>query len=399
MVALESHECFAIDALQIGAEHFRSMTSLAYELEQYLPLDAERMAIGVVSHSESISRKKRGQGLVVVADKESVGKTVSDLEQHGIWVAGIAPSVLMGAQYWAEESAIQNCELLWKAEGKEAWDYLKIENGKPTQWRWLDEHSAISIVASPDSAIDVHVVGILNDSSNEILAASGKATLQHDWVPVGEYANKAEKLWVAGHWNAWLDWGRNNLKTQYAWAPMYGSLLAMTGSVFLLLMACVGYVYLQTVQFEQSIAENDAARSAEFERLFPKQSVPRDIAGRLQSELRKLETNKQDLSKEPPIYSSLPVMVHFLNQLPEEAVFRIDRITANSQQIGSVDASVKSLSDSEALLANLRSGGFQFAPPGVNNMKDGFSIRLERLTLEPRKTPNKEPVKEASLRP
>ena len=398
-MALESYECFAIDALQIDAEHFRSLTSLAYELEQYLPLDAERMAIGVVGYGESISRKKRGQGLVVVADKESVIKTVSDLEEQGIWIAGIAPRFLMGAQLWAEESAIQNCDLLWKADEKEAWDYLKIENCKPTQWRWLDEHSAICIVTSPNSAIDVHVVGMLNDSSNEMLAASGKTILQHDWLPVSEYANKVEKLWVAGRWNAWLDLGKNNLKTRYAWAPMYRSLLAMTGSALLLLMACVGYVYWQTIQLEQTIAENDAARSAEIERLFPKQSVPRDIAGRLQSELRKLETNKQDLSKEPPIYSSLPVMVHFLNQLPEEAVFRIDRITANSQQIGSVDASVKSLSDSEALLANLRSGGFQFAPPGVNNMKDGFSIRLERLTLEPRKTPNKEPVKEASLRP
>ena len=32
---------------------------------------------------------------------------------------------------------------------------------------------------------------------------------------------------------------------------------------------------------------------------------------KLMSELRKLESSKQELSKEPPIYSSFPIVVHF----------------------------------------------------------------------------------------
>ena len=63
-----------------------------------------------------------------------------------------------------------------------------------------------------------------------------------------------------------------------------------------------------------------------------------------------------------------------------EAVFRIDAIRAKSQQLSSIEGSTKSLTDFQVLVSTLRTGGFQFAEPSVTQMKDGFSLRLERLT-------------------
>ena len=93
-----------------------------------------------------------------------------------------------------------------------------------------------------------------------------------------------------------------------------------------------------------------------------------------------------------PVYSSLPLLVHFLNALPVDAVFRIDAIRLKSKQLSSVEGSVRTLTDFEALMGALRADGFEFAQPNLNQMKDGFSLRLERMNYVP-KTQTKELVK------
>ena len=105
VIMLDSSDCFAVDALQIEAKHFRSLTALAYELEQYLPLDAERMAIGIIASGNGL-RQNREEGLIVLADRESLEKSIFDVETQGIWVAGVTPKFLLGCQFWCQENGI-----------------------------------------------------------------------------------------------------------------------------------------------------------------------------------------------------------------------------------------------------------------------------------------------------
>ena len=79
-----------------------------------------------------------------------------------------------------------------------------------------------------------------------------------------------------------------------------------------------------------------------------------------------------------------------------DAIFRIDAIRAKSQQLSSVEGSAKSLTDFQDFVSSLRTGGFKFAEPSVTQMKDGFSLRLERLTYRSKDSDqSKSPFKEA----
>jgi len=380
VIALDSSDCFAIDAMQIAAKHFRSTTTLAYELEQYLPLDSERMVVDVIASPKGM-RTKREEGLIVVADRDALETTISDLEKDGTWIAGIAPRFLMGVQFWCQEQGIRDGYLLWQNGEQDIWDYLKLQAGRPIIWRWLDAKSAIEEISIDTSGSEVHSVGKLADDLRGQVEQSGHPIRSHEASNIEVWATRAEQLWSRGSWSPWMDF-RGNVKTRYRSAPIYASLLLFTASLLMLLVACAGYAYWKNTQLSDSIATRDLERTETFERLFPRQSVPTDIPGRLASELRKLESSKQELSKEPPIYSSLPIVIHFLNQLPEEAIFRIDVIRAKSQQLNSIEGSAKSLTDFQAFVSSLRTGGLQFAEPSVSQMKDGFSLRLERLTYQ-----------------
>ncbi len=394
VIALDSCHCFAIETVQIEAKYFRSTKALVYELEQYLPLDAERIVIDVIASPKGM-QTKREEGLIVVADRVALETTISELEEDGTWIAGIAPKFLMASQFWCKENGIREGHLLWQNGEQDTWDYLKLQAGRPTIWRWSDSKAAIEGVLADTSGCEVHIVGDLANDLRVQIEQAGRPIRIHESSCIDEWANKAEKQWARGSWNPWSDL-RGSVKTLYRSAPMYASLLVFTASLLMLLVASAGYVYLKSSQLSDSIASCDRERTESFEQLFPRQSVPTDIRGRLLSELRKLESSKQELSKEPPIYSSFPVVVHFLNQLPEEAIFRIDAIRAKSQQLSSVEGSARSLTDFQDFVSSLRAGGFQFAEPNVMQMKDGFSLRLERLTYQLNASDKtKSPIKEA----
>ena len=378
VIALDSCDCFAIEAVQIEAKYFRSTKALAYQLEQYLPLDAEQMVIGVRASPNGM-RTKREQGLVVVADREALEATIAELEKGGTWIAGVTPRFLMGVQFWSQEKGIRDGHILWQNVEQDAWDYLKLRAGRPTIWRWLDSKTAIEEILKDTLSSKVHLVGNLVDDLKGQVEQAGHAIRIHEASSIDVWAMKAERLWTGGNWNSWSDLC-GSVKTRYQSAPIYASLLVLTAFLLMLLAACSGYLYWKNSHLSDSIAKSDLERTELFDRLFPRQSVPTDIPGRLMSELRKLESSKQELSKEPPIYSSFPIVVHFINQLPEEAVFRIDAIRAKSQQLSSIEGSTRSLTDFQVLVSSLRTGGFQFAEPSVTQMKDGFSLRLERLT-------------------
>ena len=246
VIALDSSDCFAIDAMQIAAKHFRSTTTLAYELEQYLPLDSERMVVDVIASAKGM-RTKREEGLIVVADRDALETKISDLEKDGVWIAGIAPRFLMGAQFWCQEHGIRDGYLLWQNGEQDTWDCLKLQAGGPTIWRWLDSKSAIYEILKDTSGSEVHSVGKLSDDLRGQVEQSGHPIRSHEASNIEVWARKAEELWTRGNWRPWTDF-RSHVKTRYRSAPIYSSLLVFTTSLLMLLVACAGYTFWKNAQ-------------------------------------------------------------------------------------------------------------------------------------------------------
>jgi hypothetical protein len=374
IILLESDECFAIDSGSIALEHFRNRNTLAYELEQFVPLDAERMTIGIAG-----SGQRKGRGLILVADRDEIQARVNEQEKAGDWIALIAPKFLLEAQQWCLSQKFSDGVLVRRDHRNEAWDYLQLKSSEPVQWLWVDfDDLQIELSKLPKDTL-VHVVGEIASEQAQKLKQSGcRLALPNPSVETSEFLD--EEGFIQGRVQPWVDLRTNGIQTRYRHAPYYAGLLTLSGAFLILLLACITVLWIRCSGLQQSIAESDSIRSEKFASLFPNQSEPVDVPGRLQSELRKLELTRTELSKEPPVYSTFPVLVHFLNALPTEPVFRIDAFRLKSKQISAVEGSVKTLADFEALMGALRANGFEFAQPNVNQMKDGFSLRLERLT-------------------
>jgi len=143
-----------------------------------------------------------------------------------------------------------------------------------------------------------------------------------------------------------------------------------------------GWLVWDGLAIQSRLNASQQMQEEAFRELFPKQSLPTDIAGRLKSEHRKLLAGLTEIDKAPPINSSLPILVRFLETLPDQTIFRIDGIRVISSEIIAIDGAVKTLQDFETLVSTLRSKGFRFATPNIQQMVDGFTLRLERLKFD-----------------
>jgi hypothetical protein len=386
-ILLESNDCFAIDSGAIGQEHFRNMKSLAYELEQFIPLDAERMVLAVAGNN-----RKKGRGLVLVADRDWLQSQVDELEQAGEWIALITPKFLFEAQHWCISQSVKKGILIRENDSLNAWDFLRVKDSEPVQWLWFGFKDLLLELSNLPPETEVTVLGGADKDSIQALQETGCRVAQPA-VSLSEVNPISDaRLDAMGPREPWFDFRVDGVRTLYRKAPYYGGAIALSGAMLLMLLASIAVLWIRCSDLRQTIAESDAVRSQKFAQLFPTQNEPVDVPGRLQSELRKLEMTKTELNKEPPVYSSLPLLVHFLNALPVDAVFRIDAIRLKSKQLSSVEGSVRTLTDFEALMGALRADGFEFAQPNLNQMKDGFSLRLERMNYVP-KTQTKEMVK------
>jgi hypothetical protein len=378
IVTLDSRDCFAIDASQIRAEHFRSMTLLAYELEQFLPLDAERMAIAL-GPLPGGRKAHANQGLVVVADQAPIQEKVNELESQGTWIAGVSPQFLLGAQWWADAHGVREGYIFWPDRNKEVWDVLRIENACPTHWRWMDTATALTFLRSDETQSPILFVGSVPESMHSALPGLGERVVCHEEIDIEKAASLAQEKWCNGNWKAWIDLRGVSIKTRFKYAPFYQGWLAFTAGVLLFLAASFSQILIQTFRLSDSISQNDQTTIELFSQLYPGQLAPTDIPGRLKSELRKIEMARDQISKEPPVHSSYPILVKFLNLLPDHSVFRVDAISIKSKQISSVEGAARTLSDLDAVSRALREGGFEFPPPSSTGMRDGFSVRLEQM--------------------
>jgi hypothetical protein len=393
VVTLDSRDCFAVDTSEIGMEHFRSTTSLAYELEQYLPLDAERMAIAI-GPTPMRSKVRTNHGLVVVVDRAPVQERVSELELQGSWIAGVSPKFLIASQWWANEYGVIEGYILCRDGSEDVWDLLRIESECPKQWQWLSTASVKSTLLCDTTQTPIHIVGPISEDMQSFIAELGSRVHCHEEMDIEKAISIAEEKWCNGNWSPWIDLRGRSIETRFRYAPLYPSLLATTTALLLFLAVSICQLLLQTYQLEKTIANNDSASYEVFRKLYPVQSVPADIPGRLGSELRKLNLARDEMSKEPPVYSSYPVLMQFLSRLPDESVFRVDSIRVKSDQITSVDGAARTLSDLESITQALRTGGFVFPPPSSTGMNEGFSIRLEQLKLSKSSAVAEEAIKQ-----
>lgn len=399
-ILLTSARCFAVPAFAISPASLESTEKLRYELERFLPLDAEEL---VVTSLDGVSFKK--SPLILVTSKSTLQDEIGRLTNPDQWLTCVSPEALIVIQQWLSQNpsckpsvvcikAVSDASLMdSNPRGANCWDVVTLANGKPTSWEWISSSDLEQIVVSDPVRKRIQLVDVSespNNHQNEDLKSDENVSMQQpdahsncEIITVDYQKLKAAALEQVRlrKTKPWFDFKRNAKLGGTATHPLSRSALFGFFCVNLVLWGCVIAIAKKVIDLNHQTESTLQAQEEAFLSEYPRQTVPVDIAGRLKSELRKLESSRSQLATVPEIPSAIPSLVALVNALPAEAVFRIDQLIINPQRDSTLSGAVKNLSDFDAIRNGLSENQFQYSPPGATQLLDGYSIRVERLRL------------------
>jgi hypothetical protein len=381
VVGLDTKECFVLPD-SIVSDKKSSAQRRSFELEPYLPIAAESM---VVASLRSASNNDR---LILIADRDRIQSAIDRYEANGHWIGAISCTSFIALQHAVETSFLnRTCNVMWKRDD-DSWEFFAIQDGVPTAWQWLNLDSIPNDIwfenPSEDIAsIPMIVIGQIDHEMEEkLLEYFGHIDVRPSRA-IEEFAEQSAHRILSGESTPWFDLRRKPVVTLESIAPLRWSLLTFCIVLWLALIASSAIVLLRSWVLAAQTDDHEKAQVALFQELFPQQSIPVDIPGRLRSELRQSNADREEFTKAPPMHSGLPTLVHFLNSIPDGPTFRIDLIQVKEQQILTVEGAVRSLDDAEKLADAIKTAGFEFKDPGNMRMADGFTIKLVNLKLSP----------------
>ena len=400
VVSIDTMECFVLPSSQIDLRQFKTIDALAIALEEHLPLDAEEMVVRVTKKSQS------KESLTIVSERSLLEGEVERLELGEHWIAAISCTCLLAVQELTFDPGVPvSFDCLWKNPRK-GWDLVRVRDSIPVEWQWTDESQLLTDLDSRTVATKGLISGDSSCVESVPLFIQGTSSTHetdslHDLKEISqvtpdadqiEFARRMADRIVKGSATPWINLAGKQLPTREPWAPIRMPLLILLGIICTALVAFQSTLLWHASSFTAKATEADDGQIASFRKLYPGQRIPSDVVGLLRSEQRRLHSTELEMQKEPPVYSSLPVLTQFLNSMPEDAEFRIDHVRAQSNQIVSAEGATRTLEDFQSIVSSIRRAGFEFQQPNVVNMADGFTVRLEKLTPKSKTAKNSESV-------
>jgi hypothetical protein len=400
-ILLASDQCFAIPSDSIEKPNLENVDKLKYELERFLPFDAEELLVASLN-----GRSFKRSPLILAASKLKVEEHLKQLPYPKQWISCISPEPLILVQFWLLKNRNHSPSVIYVETNrrtisvepntlpKSYWDAVTLKRGNPESWEWIDEDELVRRLEgnSPSSSIlliDQPTTSTKYRSLNRVVEQlhSRSTTNEPNTAPIvtvlevdlHELRDSAMDDIRNRRWLPWFDFKRHAALANGAGHPLLRSTLFGLSCLTTVLWGATFVICAQIFELRQESETVRQTHISTFSQEFPKQSIPVDIPGRMRSELRKLEDNQTQFANVPQWASALPLLVSIIDALPDEAIFRWDQILVNPQRDSSLTGAVKDLSDFEAIRNSLQKRGFQFSPPGTTQLADGYSIKIERL--------------------
>ncbi len=377
---LDSQQCFVVESAELPKESLRTNTTLAFAIEEMLPADAEDLAIAITSSEPK---------LIVAVDAARFQAEVVRLESNGAWIAGVVPLALMATQSVVRRSRYKDADIFWQDNEKNCWNWVCVRNGQPVRWRWGQETSVVDEFLSASveirqpshSNLPIVVIGEPSEAELELLRGKGQI-IEFGTLSMSDEALQAASVCRRSAYRPWIDLRSSRLKASQPFRPLLAGLTILGVALLLFQQVLLWNLGNLTASQHSTIAESDEEQHRLFRLQYPKAAVPTDIPGRLRSELQKLTKSQSELHSQPPVISALPISVDFLSSLPDDAQFRIDAMSCQSERVSNIDGAVATLDDLQKLVTSLRSARFQFQEPNVTPMRDGFTLRLMNVSRD-----------------
>lgn len=377
VVAIESSDCTSFFRSRSDKRRLKNRASLVYDLEEFLPIDADDLAIDLIETPQG--------SLIIATEASAIRADIDQLESCGHYVSAVSPVIFLAIAELVRTHPIHTFQCLaWQSS--EGVDLVRLERGNPIEWRWCDSTCESAKHALESMFLDQEDVDmLLVDASEDVVSFMGKlaaiAPIEMNLVNAAE--GESARI-ASGASRPFVDLRSGPLESSDPYRPIAISLKAMIGLALFLQLCLVGSASFVRWRYQQKTRDLVAAQEDDFSSLFPNAPLPVGVLARIESEHRQLAgTRGMGGNNVPELKSTLPVAHAFLSAVPdpEQSSFAIDRIELLGDSIQSLTGNAKSYADLESLAESLRTVGFTVPPVSATKTNDGVSLRLNDVPL------------------
>ncbi len=373
LLAIGSLSCLAATFSHAGRAMSRNHQTMAYALEEHLPIAAEDFVCDFLTAGD--------EALGIAAETRELQQLVRGLENAGVAVGSVSPSALLAMQAEKGNRRPLPTAVVWR-HGERV-ELFHLSDGTPRVWRCIG-------TAPEDIAREITVLEMETGRKLETLVARGFTEEQPESlrqrmngvsVVVEERTIESAVVDVvsqilSGGEPAWIELRRNEIGDYDPHRPIRGSLRLLAVATACLLLTLAAALWIRGDKYGARAASAQTEQQAVFRRLFPGQAAPVGVHARLESEYRKLAgaTGQSESSSE--LCPVLPFLCTTLSAMPEEMRFRLHEIRFERERVY-LEGEVRHHSDADVLATALRSAGFDIRAPRTEQLAEegvGFSL-------------------------
>ncbi len=387
VIGLPSCLCYTFDRSAESLKVTRNRIQLIYQLEEFLPFDADDLAVGKI-------QSKTGQ-LIIASDSKGLIDLCQEFTDSGVHVRAITPTIFLALASLKRQYDLEEIDLVCWSNGQTA-DVVRLENGVPINWRWIasDDRPSVSEEAARvlEERDEVRVVlagahALNPDPHDERIHVINLELSRYDAA-----SEEAQRI-CKGLALPPVDMRDGPLAPADPHYPYSRSLKIAAAALLFFQLTLIAAMAYRSSAYRRLSGELTAKSTREYQEVFPDERVPVGILARMQSEHRRL-LGTRGLSSEsvPRLQSIVPIAHVFLSAAPEpkDARYRFDRIELAPDEVALATGTAKSFSDQELIAERLRIAGLDVPPLSAQSGSGGVSLRLEDVSLKSPEEKDKE---------
>ncbi len=367
IIAPASDSCFFSCLHLPPAIDTRDRSSLIYELENHLPIDAESMAadFSVLPATAHEDQTLHGSSVSAIAVEVHDWKPLADkLESANIPVTNIIPSAILAIaslnakHSFAGTSSLMLChanhaDLITLADDHiSSWKYAKLEAASLERHKFLDLPESNQIL----------VVDCTEAQGSLIRDHVGSVQIEPDSLVASclQGANAVFSKPASIHFNL----RRDDLASEDPLRPINRQLSWLAFAVAACLITMIFGSWWRTTKIENKIAENLLAQSEVFKESFPDTRVPASLLRRVRSEHSRIMGSRNATKQIEAPNSATEVMRVLLASLPTDIRVRISSIDIRN---GALDLTfqVQHFVEAGIVAEALSQSGFDVSQPAT----------------------------------
>ncbi len=371
IIAPASNSCF-FSLLDLEPDFdIRDRTTLIYELENHLPIDAESMSadfatLPLPAKNEPSSTRK---SVSAVAVEVNDWKPLADkLETEGIPVTNIIPSVALAVTSIHENNSLSGISNIILCHAGHA-DMITLDDDRILSWKYskldaasLKRHKFLEIPESDE----ILVVG--GTESQIALVRENAGTAKHESTALLTHQIHGANAAICKPTSIHFNLRRDKLASEDPLRPISRQLSWLGFAVATLLCLIIAGSWWRSTRIEERISDTLGAQATAFKKSFPDTRVPSSLLRRVRSEHSRIMGSRNASKQIEAPGSAAEVMGALLASLPTNIRVRINSIDIRNGKLD-LTFQVQRTVDAGAIAEALSQAGFDVSPP-VTTQKD-----------------------------